>query len=807
MGEVTTEKLVCAHCGENCEDDSLVSEDNIFCCLGCKTVFEILHENGLEAYYKYESQPGISLKHNRGREYFNFLDNEDIKRKILNFESPGISKISLFIPSIHCSSCIWLLENLFKLHHGIDRSEVNFPKKEVHIDFDPQVISLRELIELLASLGYEPEIDLQNGKKELNKTTSVNRSLLIKIGVAGFCFGNIMLLSFPEYLGLERLLENDFSRFFSYIIILFALPVLLYSASGYYHAAFTGLKHKVISIDVPIAIGIFTLFLRSIYEIITHTGPGYFDSLSGLVFFLLIGKWFQNRTYESLLFDRNYKSYFPIAVTRLKENESESVQIEDLKAGDHILIRNGELIPCDATLLSDQAYIDNSFVTGESDPVRKNAGDYIYAGGRQKGNAIELEVQKEVSQSYLTQLWNDKAFQKEAGNDRKILVDRISKYFTLVILGIAILGALFWFYYDPSKVTNVFTAVLIVACPCALALSTPFAVGSAMRILGRNGCYLKNGEIVEELTMIKYVVFDKTGTITYNDKHGSRFVGNLSEKEMQIVSAVASNSYHPLSRKIVKYFKDKVTTEQNLKVTDFDEHPGKGIEARIEGFHLRLGSSEFVRNHADLEKVITSSKVYLSIDNQQKGYFEIRNYYRKGLKENIRELSKEMDLSVLSGDNDSEKKFLESVFPEKAELRFNQSAYDKLEYIRDLQSKGIKVMMVGDGLNDAGALAQANIGIAVTEDVNNFTPASDLILAGKQFKKLPYILRLSSSVVRIILISFIISFLYNIIGIAFAISGNLTPVFAAILMPISSISVVIFTSASVRWKANRLGFR
>ena len=528
--EVTKEKLICAHCGDHCEDSTITSEEEIFCCLGCRTVFEIIHENGLDAYYRLESQPGLSLKHNRGKDYFGFLDNPLIRRKLLSFESAGISKINLYIPSIHCSSCIWLLENLYTLHKGVSKSEVNFPKKELFIDYDPSQISLRELVELLSSLGYEPELSLEDSIDENKMKDRSNRILLIKIGVAGFCFGNIMLLSFPEYLGLDLLLEDDFGKFFSLVNILFALPVVFYSAWGYYDAAFRGLLHRSMSIDVPIAIGIFTLFFRSIYEVISQTGPGYFDSLSGLVFFLLIGKWFQNRTYASLLFDRNYKSYFPIAVTRLLENGTESIQIEELKEDDIILIRNGELIPSDAELLSEEAYIDNSFVTGESKPVVMHKGDYIYAGGRQKGSAIRLLVRKEVSQSYLTQLWNDEAFSKNKVLGRKVLVDKISKHFTWIVLGIAISSSLFWLFYDPAKVINVFTAVLIVACPCALALSTPFAVGTALRILGRNGCYLKNGEIVEEIRTINHIVFDKTGTITYNNEGGTRFNGDLSLK-------------------------------------------------------------------------------------------------------------------------------------------------------------------------------------------------------------------------------------------------------------------------------------
>ena len=240
---------------------------------------------------------------------------------------------------------------------------------------------------------------------------------------------------------------------------------------------------------------------------------------------------------------------------------------------------------------------------------------------------------------------------------------------------------------------------------------------------------------------------------------------------------------------------------------DFKEYPGKGLRGIVDGRDILLGSSEFAGNNDDFKEANSSSKVYLRIENRIKGFFELKSQYREGLKAVVDKLNLESELSLLSGDNAAEQGYLESVFPSKSVLRFKQSAYDKLEYVKGLQSKNIKVMMVGDGLNDAGALAQANIGVAVTEDVNNFTPASDVILSGRAFSRLPQILKISSATVSVIIVSFIISFLYNVIGIGFAITGNLTPVFAAILMPLSSISVVLFTSISVNWKAARLGFK
>ncbi len=811
--DVDTE-LHCTHCSDVCDDDSIRADDTVFCCLGCKTVYQILHENGLDAYYRLEDQPGVSLKHNKGKDYYAFIDKEDIQRKILNYLGDDLAKLRLFIPSIHCSSCIWLLENLYKLKNGINLSIVNFPRKELSIDYDPRAITLREVVEMLASLGYEPEITLETTENK-NQVSKHQRNLLIKIGVAGFAFGNIMLFSFPEYVGLDRLVEPQFSRFFSFVSMVFSLPVIFFSASDYFKSAWSGLKQRLISIDVPIVIGVVALFTRSVYEVAMAYGTGYFDSLAGLIFFLLLGKWFQGKTYESLLFDRNYKSYFPVAVTKLlhngkdKDNDRESIPINELVPGDRILIRNAELIPADAVLISEEAWVDNSFVTGESRAVRKCSGDYIYAGGKQAGPVIELEVAREVSQSYLTQLWNKDAFKKSHTSNQKDLINKISKYFTAVVLLIAFGAGTFWLISDPSKALNAFTAVLIVACPCALALATPFAVGSTLRVFGRNGFYLKNGDVVELLANVDEIVFDKTGTITMQsqDRNGITFTGELNEKDKQRIADLTTNSSHPLSRIIAGSLTSNFSTGRNRSISDYTEVKGKGISAKVDGAGVMLGSAEFTGynyvNGADHR----TSRVFVTIDNEKKGFFSITNTYRENFERVIIKLRGAYKMSVLSGDNSAERSFLENVFPENTELYFEQTAYDKLGFVKKRQDTGSNVLMIGDGLNDSGALAQADVGIAVADNVNNFTPASDAILSGSNFSLFPAILSFSKTTVKVIIYSFVLSFIYNIAGLGFAISGNLTPVFAAILMPLSSISVVVFTTGAINLMASKVGFR
>ena len=657
--------------------------------------------------------------------------------------------------------------------------------------FDPKLITLRKVVELLATLGYEPQITLNSAEK--NKGTKFN-SLITKLGVAGFCFGNIMLLSFPEYFGIESASDKNFVLVFNWLNVLFILPIIFYSGVEYITSAYRSIKQKYLNIDVPITLGIFALFIQSLYEIITETGAGYLDSLSGLIFFLLIGKWFQSKTYENLAFDRDYKSYFPLGIMKLVNEKRIPTPIQEVLKGDVLLIRNKELIPADCELLSDQANIDYSFVTGESTPESKAKGDVLFAGGKQVGSSIKIKVSEEVSQSKLVKLWNQEAFQ-EKENTSFDFVDNIAKYFTPVILAIATISAGFWYFTQPEIAVKVFTSVLIVACPCALALASPFTFGSVLRVLGRYKLYLKNAQVVERMVGLQHIIFDKTGTLTNKENSNINYQGHLTEKEERMVLACTSNSTHVLSQKIFSRLQHPSTSL--LEVINFKEIEGQGIQGIVDGSRVQIGSAKFLELDQGREVNPNASTVYVGIDGQLKGNFNLHQETRQGLKNVISTLGKKYKLSLLSGDNDHSMNDFKNVFPQKSELQFDQSPEDKLFYIKKLQEANFKTMMVGDGLNDAGALKQSDVGIAITEDIATFTPSSDGILEGKNFHLLPSLLAFVRKSKSVVIGAFIISFLYNIGGLSLAITGNLEPVYAAILMPLSSITVVAFATISV----------
>ncbi len=783
------ENIPCYHCGEDCGPNPVMYDDKPFCCYGCRTVYEILSGSDACEYYNIDQFPGIRIKTQEIGNKYAYLDNEEIKQQLYDFSDGGISKIKLFIPSIHCSSCIWLLENLHKLEKGIVNASVHFVKKEVTITFQDEVISLRKLVELLVSINYVPQITLDDlGDKSKSKA---NRKIYYQLGVAGFCFGNIMLFSFPEYLSVSNDIEVLIREKFSYLNLIFSLPVMFYAASDYLVSAYKGLKKKIINIDVPIALGIIVLFTRSAYEILSGTGAGYMDSLSGLVFFLLIGKWYQGKTYQALSFERDYKSYFPVAVTVITDdNEETTIPLKSLKVGNRIVVRNQELIPADSILVKGDANIDYSFVSGESAPVSKSLKDHVFAGGRQLGSAIELIVEKEVSQSYLTELWNQDMH--SYGQDSRLtsLINVISQYFTIIIIVIAISTGIIWLILDADVAMNAFTSVLIVACPCALALTIPFAFGSAMRIFGRKGFYLKKTEVIENLSKISTVVLDKTGTITQNDEFEVSTENILlTPDQFALVKSLVRHSTHPLSAAIYM----SISADQIDDVIQFQEIPALGIRGIVRGHKIKIGSEKFVTGSISESKTYTT-KVWVSINNKVLGHLTIKNKYRPGLKKVLNDLGKEYDLHLLSGDNDSEKPNLLPLFKDEKYLNFKQSPSDKHGYVEKLKSDGKVVIMIGDGLNDAGALKESDVGITIADNIYHFSPACDAILDANRFDNLAKYIRFTKISMNIVKVSFAISFLYNIVGISFAAMGLLTPIISAILMPLSSVSVVAFVT-------------
>ena len=781
INNVVHTDIACDHCGDACINANHNQGALNFCCNGCKMVYSLLHDNGMGDYYRYEKTPGISQRTTVGTTY-DYLDNTEIVDKLLSFSEGDVSKVVFNIPQIHCSSCLWLLEHLDMLNGGVTKSSVNFVSKKATITFKNTQVSLRQLVELLSKIGYEPSIHYDQ-LDEVQTKAAFDKKLIYKLGLAGFCFGNIMLLSFPEYLGFDK---ASYLFHIGYINILLALPVLLYSGVDYLKSAYIGIKMRDINIDLPIALGMLALFLRSIYEIIGQHGEGYLDSFSGFIFFLLIGRWFQSYTYKAIDFDRNYKSYFPISTYVLKSDRWESISLNHIVAGDIIRIRNQELIPADGILYKGRARVDYSFVTGESDLISKNEGQKLYAGGRHQGDVIELEVTQSVDQSYLTQLWNEDAFKQHTRSRSSGIITQISSYFTFTIIALALCTMGYWITQDASIAFNAFTAVLIVACPCALALAIPFTYGNILRLLSLRGVYLRNVDTIEYMQEIDYVIFDKTGTITDNNEIEVSYHGtDLSKETRSMIKSACSQSSHPLSKAIA----NTLSVADDTEVSNYTEVLGSGFEAKCGSTGIKVGSANYIFNGV-AEK--NDSGVFIEIDGVYIGCFKFNHAFRDNLGSVMSYIKKHYKVVLLSGDTDQDKDRVATMLGIDIDLHFGQTPKDKLNKIKELQNKGHKVLMIGDGLNDAGALKQADVGLVISDDSSNFSPACDGILSASEFSSLHLIMCYLRKAQYIIYGAFVLAFMYNSIGLYYAMSVQLSPVIAAVLMPLSSVTVILY---------------
>ncbi|MFT3904047.1 MAG: heavy metal translocating P-type ATPase metal-binding domain-containing protein [Niabella sp.] len=793
-------KESCYHCGEQCLTTRIHSGDKYFCCEGCKMVYEILNESELCTYYDLNTHPGASQKIKVRKDKFSFLDDEAIAKKLVQFSDGKQTHVNFYLPQMHCSSCLWLLENVHRVNQGIVSSRVNFNSKEAFVVFDNDKTTLRNVVETLTAIGYEPHINLHDIGSHA-KPRTYNKTRLYKIGIAGFCFANIMMMSLPEYFAIGKTMQADVEKAFRYISLSLSLPVLFYCASEFFVSAWKGLKNKFLNIDAPIALAIAITFGRSLYEFFVLNGSMYLDSMSGIVFFMLVGRWAQDKTQQSLSFDRDFKSFFPIAVNVQTPGGFVPKPIEQIKENDIIEVYNNELIPADAIISKGKAVIDYSFVTGESVPMPKDVGEIVYAGGKQTAEKLELIVVKRPSQSYLTNLWNKDVFKEE--KKESLFVHVLSNYFTVIVFAISAIAAAYWLWHGQTKTMwDALTTILIIACPCALLLSSTFTNGNILRIFSKNRLYLRHPDVIRHLAEVDYIVFDKTGTLTQSNKLKVSYEGRpLQPAELRLVASLLAQSTHPLSRSVFEH----LAVDDLYEVDNFKSIPGLGIEGWINETYIKVGSAAFVLPEKKEEKV-SGSSVYVRIDHEVVGAYRLRGAYRFGFAGLMNSLKNRYKISVLSGDNDAEAADLAQVLGDDCELLFNQSPEEKLAYIKYLQTvRKHKVAMVGDGLNDAGALKQSHVGIAITEQNNNFTPASDGIMDAGVFANFDKFMQFARSGGKFIWISFAVSIVYNIIGLYFAVQGRLAPVIAAILMPASSISIILITYGLSEWKAWRLG--
>lgn len=774
---------LCRHCGEPCDRAAIASDAGTFCCAGCQSVFSLLSTYGMTAFYTCDVRPGVSQRAAGDRDPGRFaaLDDADVARRFVTMRSSGLARVVFPTPSMHCASCLWLLEQLWRFHPGIVRSEANLMNRTVAVEFKPGDISLRAVAEQLAALGYEPVLD----QEPASGVPAVRRSLYLKIGVAGFAFGNVMLFSIPRYAN-GAPLDAQFQTLFGVLNLAFSLPVLLFSAADYFRAAWSALRGRTITLDVPIALGLAVLFGRSAAEILFGVGEGFLDSFSGLVFFLLIGKLFQQKAFESIAFDRTVQSFLPLSVRMERDGGLQVTRVEALRPGDTIAVRPQEVVPADAVLLDEHGAIDYAFVTGEQVPVAVTRGALVQAGGRVSGHTLRLAVARTVSSSRLAQLWTDPVFAQAKTHWLTGVLARFGWWFTVVAMALAVIGAVAW-WPDGRKAAEVATAVLIIACPCAFTLAAPITLGTAMGVLGRAGFYLKQPAVALDLSRVDTIAFDKTGTLTTATSDAIVTADGFSANDWRLVQRLAAQSVHPISRAIAGASLRDIADEA---VSDVTEVAGRGIRGSVAGTSVAIGSSAFVAEVTGRDLTVTSETARLTwaAVGESVGTITLAAPDRPGMPAATTAIAARYRTWLLSGDHATEAPRWSRAFG--ARMKFRQSPEDKLATIRLEQGDAHRVAMIGDGLNDAGALAAADVGIAVSDETACLVPACDAVIRGDRLPQLPAFLAYATRARRVIIICFVVSMLYNALGLTLALAGLLTPLVTAILMPVSSLTIV-----------------
>jgi P-type Cu+ transporter len=693
---------------------------------------------------------------------------------------------------MHCGACLWLLERLWRLDPGIVRSDVDLVRRTVRVTFRADRVSLRRIAECLNAVGYAPALDAD---RDAPSMPVARRALYLKIAVAGFAFGNAMLFSVPRYLN-GTALDETYRALFGGLNLFLATGTLLFSASGYFTAAARALRHRAITLDVPVALGLAALFGRTVVDITLGRGEGFADSFTGLVFFLLIGRLFQQHAFDRIAFDRSFRSFLPLAV-HVEQSGGETIMpIDRLRPGDTVVLRPGEVVPADARLLSGPGSVDASLITGEDLPVMVEADDAIAAGSRVVGRAMRMVLTSDVAHSRLVALWGRARVETSPPDALSDLAGRFGLGFTGVALAIAAVGAWAW-WPDAGQAVSVATAVLIIACPCALTLAAPLTLGTAMSALGRRGIYLRQPGVALALGRVSAIAFDKTGTLTSKltvEGGGS----GVSAETLRLVQALAGQSIHPASRCIAA-----IKSELARAVPEtVREIPGAGLRGRVEGHDVVIGSAAFVSEHAADVPWQQTDGVAVGIDGRFAGSLPLGSMPRPGVDEALEKLSKRYVTLLLSGDGPIAAGRWHDAFGDRA--RFRQSPEDKCMAVRAVQRAGYRVAMVGDGLNDAEALGTAEVGIAVSDDTACVVPACDAVIAGERVRDLPAILAFTHRARQVIVACFVVSVLYNILGLSLALGGSLTPLVAAVLMPVSSLTIVGMSIGLTRWFARGL---
>ncbi len=778
----------CYHCGLPNDPHQVFStlvlkQPQVFCCPGCLAVAEAIVKNGLEDYYHYRDE--FAEKANS--------DDSDILQTLSVFDDDSIldefvettdkkSEIQLSVSGINCAACAWLIEKQLAKVDGVLQIGVNVSSRRAVLSWDTNKLKLSQILAQLEKIGYhakpfQPEQHEASYRRE-------NKRFLMQLGLAGLMTMQVMMLNIGVFFDLFGHLEAETKVYFNWVSLLLTTPVVLYSSAGFYASASKALSAKTVNMDVPISVALTIIFASSLFATIQQVGQTYFESLCMFVFLLLISRYLEHGArYKASQISSNMLEYIPTSAMVLDGQQTKAVLAKSLVAGQEVIVKAGELVPIDGTVMSGQGQLDEALLTGEFSLVDKQPGDKVYAGTQNQLGTLTIRVDNNLKHSVVNQIAN---MQTQAmANKPRIanIADQFSQYFVGAVLVLSVIAYVVWLNIDPSQALWITISVLIATCPCALGLATPSALSCAIANLNSKGILLKRSDALEQLTKVDWIGLDKTGTLTEGRFSIQQTVnlGHLPDQDLlSIAASLEQYSSHP----IAKAFAD---LPHLLKVEDFSADIGLGISGTIQGVNYKFGSASYIQQPLPAE--LAQCNIVLLGDNQLLGGFVLNDQIRQE-SQDLLSRWKNKSISLISGDCDSAVAKVANTL-HISNWYAKQSPEDKLKLVTQAQQQGYTVLMVGDGINDGPVLAQADVSVTLGAGSDLAKSSADVILLDDSLDKLDVLLTLSKRCKQKIKQNIGWAIGYNITVLPLAFIGYLSPWMAVIGMSLSSLIVVV----------------
>jgi len=787
--------IKCTHCQLEFDETIMITEDNnpdvYFCCNGCQGVYHLLKDDGLDGFYEKMGNSKIAPPLQVEGDSSSF-DMESFKQRYIKTTADGFSSVDLVIEGIHCAACIWLNEKVLANTEGIVDATINFTNNKAKIVWDEETIPLSKVIDTIRSIGYNAYP--YDRTAEDIKATKNKKDYFMRMAIAVFASMNIMMIDVAKYAGFFSGMKDETLHLVHIAEFIFSTPVLFYSGWIFFKGAYYGLKNRIVNMDLLVSAGATLTYIYSLYVLFGGKGHSYFDSVAMIITFVLVGKYLEVIGKKNAVDTMDkIRSQVPHEATIVEEGIKKIVPLDAIKVGDIIEVKRGEKATVDGMLIGSTATFDESSLSGESLPVEKKEGVTIYSGTINSGNVIRYTATKNYANSTLSNIVNLLEDALASKPEIEDTTNELSKYFsiTILFLALATFGAWYWFGGDFEEALIVAISVIVIACPCALALATPIASLIGISWAAEKGLLFKEAKFIETFSKADTVVLDKTGTITEGKLDVKKVTGEISSEILPILYALSDGSTHPVSLALKKYLEKNYETIERVELSNIEQVEGRGLKAYYNRRLIAGGNSSLIDELGIDFRFETDYTVYHFVMNDKVVLsFELDDALKEGVQKLVNYLSN-IDVNVImaTGDNEKVAKRVADSIGLK-EYRSELSPIDKANYIKSLKEDGKRVIMVGDGINDALALSYADIAIAMGSGADVALAVSDVVILNNSLKAIEDSFMISRRTFKFIKQNLAISLIYNVITIPIAMAGYVIPLVAALSMSLSSLLVV-----------------